>query len=175
MAFPVACAGFDSIKGAKGMKSRVWKVSLLSLVGILPALALLFVSGCSGSSEGSVSGNVSFEGKPLGNGSVAFVIKDKAGKELREVASIQPDGSYAIAKVPVGEVTICVETTQPVDLPKENKVKDGPPQIPMPGGGAGAEKGTYVKIPEKYKDPATSTVKYTVKSGKQKYNIELTK
>jgi len=149
-------------------------VGLRLILGSLPVMLLPLIAGCGGGAgTASVTGNVTYDGKPLGSGVVAFVFKNSAGLEVRETGQIQPDGSYSISRLSPGQVTIIVETIPPVDLPKERKQKDMPDLPPI--GGGDAPKGTFVKIPDKYKDPATSGLTYTVKSGKQKYNIELPK
>jgi hypothetical protein len=73
---------------------------------ILWVLLSLALSGC-GSKVGSVSGKVTYQGKPLSSGLVIFV--DKDGK-VSEPAGIQVDGSYTADNVPVGQMTACVET-----------------------------------------------------------------
>jgi len=133
------------------------------VAGMLLGLAITVVAGCGGQ-KAQVTGKVSYKGTALGNGTVTF--HPKVGARVMG-AAIQPDGTYRIDDAPVGEVTITVETVRPAHTP------------PMPPGMPGADRmgptasGKYVPIPPTYKDPAVSTLTYTVKPGEQTYDIEL--
>src|SRR5437870_10875103 len=69
-------------------------------------LAVVMIAGC-GSKSGSVSGKVTYQGKALTSGLVIFV--DKDGK-VSQPAGIEVDGSYVADQVPVGPLSVCVET-----------------------------------------------------------------
>jgi hypothetical protein len=132
----------------------------------------LGASGCGGS--GTVSGTVSYAGKPLKGGNVIFVGSE--GK--RSISgSIQEDGSYTLAKVPPGPVTVCVETESLNPGAKAlARHYTPPPGMQAPAGldeGNASTAKLYVKIPEKYSKPDQSGLSYTVKSGSQKYDIDL--
>jgi hemoglobin len=94
---------------------------------------------------GTVSGKVTYKGKPLPAGTVAFHSKD--GKAIS--TKLSEDGTYAAEKVPAGEYNLAVETDSAKGSPK------------------------YVAIPAKYADPKTSGLTYTVKKGKQQFDIAL--
>jgi hypothetical protein len=95
-------------------------------------------------------------------------------------STISPDGTYAVADIPVGELIVVVETES------VNPGRKGPTETqdykrrmaavqPSPNGpsGGAADLSKYVKIPEKYAKEKTTPITYTVKAGRQVYNIEL--
>jgi hypothetical protein len=133
--------------------SARWLASTFALL-LLIAVGL---SGC-GRPYGSVSGKVTYQGKALSSGLVVFV--DKDGK-VTQPAGIEVDGSYVAEKVPVGQVTACVET------------------LPLSGGDAGPNaakdqpRPRYTPIPPKYKDAKQSELNLEVKPGPNTYDIEL--
>ena len=139
---------------------------------LLVLLVPLGTSGCGGS--GTVSGTVSYNGKPLKGGNVLFVSPE--GKRSTS-ATIQEDGSYTAPNIPAGPVTVCVETESLNPAGKEPARHYGPP--PGAHAPAGLEQPNpntaklYVRIPEKYATPDQSGLTYTVKSGQQKYDIDL--
>jgi len=150
------------------------------LVLIILALLLPLV-GCSSNQPGSVLGKVSFNGKPLKGGSITFV--PPAGPS--NYSTILEDGSYQIEPVTAGPVKILVETQSL--LPPAALLRRGAPRNAAPEGAAasadlsktsmGAAAGSvnprYVKIPDKYGELSTTDLEYTVKPGKQTYDIDL--
>jgi hypothetical protein len=127
---------------------RVWALVCLGLF----AIGLV---GC-GSSTGSVSGQVSYQGKTVPSGSVTFVT-DKG-----EAAGTSPikDGAYTIHNVPVGKVKIGVSTPPAGGTP--------PPGVPAAG-----TSGTTLQVPDKYRTPDQSGLTLDVKGGEQSHNINL--
>jgi hypothetical protein len=139
-------------------------------LGILAAaLGLLVVSGC-GSNKATLSGKVTYNGKTLGTGTVTF-FGGKDGKQLLASTTIDNEGAYSV-KLPPGSTTITVETVEP-----EKSAMEGMPKpkdmLENTNPGGGAKPGRFVAIPAKYKDPNQSGIKYDVKSGVNKYAIEL--
>jgi hypothetical protein len=139
--------------------------------------ALLLVSsfvsfGCGGPATGTVTGKVYLKDKPLKGGHVTFLTADKA---VSRMAKIGEDGSYTIATVPVGLVKISVETKS------LRQAAASPRNAPPPGQKAPNSTGPdpkemldrYVAIPEKYADPLTSGLEYTVRGGNQPFDIKL--
>jgi hypothetical protein len=140
---------------------------------------LTFAAGCS--SQGSISGNVTYQNKPLTGGTVLFTSTQGRGTRT---AQIGPDGSYSIDKMPAGPVKIAVETSsaQPVQMGFK-----GPPTSMTPPAGANlppgadtstvygstAKKAPVEKIPENFGDPDKSGLTYTVIGGPQTHNIDL--
>jgi hypothetical protein len=121
------------------------RIARFGLFGTLPiTIAILTLPGCG--KTGSVHGKVYYKDKALTNGMVTFVADNKTAGS----ATIQPDGSFAMANVPAGEVTILVTTgiTEPT-------------------------KSAAVTIPKEFSDPAKSKEKYTVATGDQEKDIHL--
>ena len=112
------------------------------------------LAGCGGASNATVSGTVTFQGKPLPSGTVAFFGKDN------QVASgaIESDGHYSVQRVPVGPVKISISTPPP---PSQEAAASGMPTLQT------------IEIPAKYSDPAQSNLTFTVKPGSQEYPIKL--
>jgi hypothetical protein len=96
------------------------------------------------------------------------------------MSTISEDGSYSVLGVASGPVKIRVET-------QSAKPPPGPPPGAGPPGGVSAfgqdsgpnaarrnmSKDRYVEIPAKYAKVETSGLNYTIKSGAQKYDINL--
>lgn len=136
---------------------------------------LLLVEGCGGG-KGTVSGKVSYQGKPVRGGNVAFI--PEAGSPVN--SPIEADGTYTIRKIPPGNVKITVETDS-FRPPLEKAVARGGdakflkqnlekmnPQMADP-----ERAKRYVRIPPQYRDPRQTNLSYEVKSGEQEYNIDL--
>jgi len=143
---------------------------------LLVLLAPLGLSGC-GPGTATVSGKVTIDGKPLKAGNLTF-IPSAAGKQSRGM-TINENGEYKLEHVPVGPVTICVETESLNPAGKRMPPAYKPPagQKAPEGFGSGdsaAEAAKrYVPIPKKYAEKDTSGLTYEVKSGSQEYDIEL--
>jgi hypothetical protein len=123
-------------------------------------LGMAVLSGC-GPRFGTVEGTVTVDGKPANDGTVIFSVGD-----LSAAGTIHPDGSYTAEKVPPGEARIVIHqmmlmggaTNQPGRLPG---IDDAAPTAkPVP-------------IPKKYQSVETSGLSYTITSGTNEINIEL--
>jgi hypothetical protein len=143
----------------------------------------LFALGCG--STGQVSGKVAYQGKPMPGGAVSFMpVSGKGAYTSR----IKADGSYAVFKVPVGEVKIIIlpptvnsdpKVRMMAEAVKSGKMKVSPEELEQmppafrqaiedPGAGSRA-----YPIPKKYTDPEQSDLKYMVTAGNQTYDIDL--
>lgn len=160
--------------------------SALVLVGVLGVL----LPGCS-RPTGSISGKVTYQGKPLKGGNVSF--QSTEGRESF-AATIGEDGTYSVPKIIGGSYKVCVETDSlkpsggapgmskgPSD-PKDAKA--GPPpgaQIPegykvdntAMGARAAENRKRYVQIPPAYAKPETTDLAYEFKGGTETYDINL--
>jgi hypothetical protein len=156
----------------------MWRISCLNRLWLSRnslLLAALLAVGC-GAGSGTVTGKVSYEGKPIPAGRVTFL----DGKGQTYSSPIGDDGGYSIPKVPAGEVKIAVDTGAPppnIPAPAAVKGKTGaPPGVPPEALKAydfEAQRAKYVKIPNKYKDPEKSGLTYTVTGGSQTHDIVL--
>jgi hypothetical protein len=170
------------------MERGSW-IRFASRVGVVALVSAL--AGCgSGSVKGVVTGRVLLDGKPLPGGTITF--RPDNSKEPPAFAEFDSQGRFEVT-VASGECKIMVDN-RGLAPRAENSLKDKlPPGFPpLPpegqknleklkkGGGATGitpEKrdGTYVEIPKKYYDIATSGLTYTVKPGSQEHDVELTR
>src|SRR5262245_35062810 len=113
------------------------------------ALVAAALAGCSsGPKTGDVKGKVTFKGAPVTEGSVTF-LNPKGGGDYE--AKIDPDGSYAIKKVKVGEYV--VEVKPPIHIVDTDPGKSPPAPV---------EK-NMPNIPMKYRQQGSTPLKPTVK------------
>jgi hypothetical protein len=136
--------------------------------GLVAALLLLATVGC-GRKTGSISGKVSYNGKPLPSGSVA--IYGEAGGVAS--SQIEGDGSYTIQRAPLGPAKLTVVTPRPHAQPRRSGRDRAPSKGPGGEQRAAAPEPKPVAIPEKYQDPQQSGLTYTVKPGDQTFDIDL--
>lgn len=139
------------------------------------ALSLAFVSGLTGCGGGpytaTVSGKVTYRGKPLEDGWVAFVHPD--GRFAK--AMIQPDGTYSSPEVPGGQVKVTVisEPTPP-PLPPGARLPGGTRVPPNPTYMEAVKKAlNHARIPDKYRNPDSSGLSLTVNRGSNQFDIPL--
>jgi len=132
-------------------------------------LATLTLAGCP--SKNTVSGTVSYKGKALPAGTIAFFGADNKAVS----AQINKDGTYTATGVPVGSVKVTVQVP-----PQQGS--GGPPQMQggVPGQAehappVGQESGPkeVVPIPPKYASPQTSDLQFDVHRGRNTIDIEL--
>jgi hypothetical protein len=124
------------------------------------AIGILFpiLSGC-GSNDVQVSGTVRYEGQPLPLGIVSF--QPESAKTAQTVR-IRPDGTYVIAKVPVGAVRVAVSTESRSLAPSPPTPDSSPPERPKPP-----------PIPKRYGKFEESGLSFVIQRGAQKYDIDL--
>ena len=105
-----------------------------------------------------VNGTVSYKGERLKSGEVRFF----SGADSRTVL-INPDGTYSIGNCAAGEAKVAIVSTK-ADFPEAKIGKRGV-GLTVPAS----------VIPEKYGDPETSNLLYTLKNpAGQKIDIDLT-
>lgn len=132
------------------------------------ALALLALAGCGGGTA-SVSGKVTFQGKPVVYGTVVLIGADG----LPRSGQIQPDGTFTVPGVAVGTAKAAVSSPPPPGAEPAKKAARGgrdaedderaPPPPPAPVDPA-VVKGWF-PLPEKYGDPDKSGLTVQVGSG----------
>jgi hypothetical protein len=106
-------------------------------------------------------GTVSYGGKPIENGSVAFI---PAGGGAPTAGAVITNGKYAATKVPVGSAK--VQITGAKDAKKQRMYDD--PNAPL-------VMTSSELLPAKYSDPAATELRYEVTAGSQTKNFELPK
>jgi hypothetical protein len=164
-------------------RTSFWRLG----IGLLVLPLGLMAAGC-GSSQGTVSGKVTFQGKVVPGGTVS-IIPAKGGGLVS--GNIQEDGSYTISKVPVGpaKVTVDTEALKPASASAPMQAmgnagyyaKMPTPSPDSPGGGkigvgpklSQGDPKRYMAIPRQYSDPEQSGLSLTVKGGKNEFNIDL--
>jgi hypothetical protein len=116
-------------------------------------LALVAVAGCSNEDKKlTIQGTISYKGQPVRSGFLKFV----GPKEGYTGASIQPDGTFVITGVVPGENKIGVR-----EAPRNSRPSPDEPKTPP------------VVLPEKFRDPETSGVVYTIAPNATEVTIEL--
>lgn len=133
-----------------------------SMTALLLPVLLLAAIGCGGNKSGTVSGTVTFQGKPMPGGYINFYSVTSDGRLLTQKSgSIGGDGAYSVDKVPVGDVKITVQPP-PGELKTDMTDKKGslPKRGPPP-----------VTLPDKYQDVERTDLKYTVAPGNQKHDV----
>ncbi len=166
------------------MKKTIAGVFAFGLMGLVSI-------GCGGgvaNAPSHISGKVTYKGAPVTGGNIGFAAVDGMGSGS---ASIKSDGTYSANDIPAGEMIVTVETESINPGTKTVEYKGG--NTKMPGGGGGSGSGTvkkmvsspkpsyaskgesvYVKIPAKYAKKTSSTLKTTLKPGKNTADFELT-
>lgn len=141
---------------------------------LLPVLGVVAVVGCGGPATTDLTGRVTFNGKPVGAGTIVFTSADGVRQGS---AALLDDGTFRMPDAPIGEVTVHVQTKQFRTLPKRD------PQGTQ--GAKGAESSvargldpdlmgnSYTPIPDRYERPDTSGLKLTVAPGSPRLEIEL--
>lgn len=146
---------------------------------VIPALLLPLASCTKGNKNANadVSGKVTYKGAPVTGGNMLFHVESGGNTPVL----LKPDGTFEGTSLPVGEVTVTIETAIMKTAGGGQQPKYGQGQgqhqagsSPMPPGVSQGQGGTYVKIPEKYEKKETSPLKRTLKSGKQTWDMELT-
>jgi hypothetical protein len=135
-------------------KKRRLPVKLLGLgVIVLVTLGGLLAPAAGRSRDAVVTGQVRFDGQPLGSGTVTFVTA--AGERSTSVA---PDGTYQVA-VPPGPATVLFFNHPPVPPGLQDEPWTEPP---LPA------------VPQRYESPQTSGLTVEVHRGRQVIPIDLT-
>jgi hypothetical protein len=151
------------------------------VAGGLYLCGILLAAGCGG--KGVVSGKVLYKGQPVRGGNVSFI--PEGGGVMS--SPIEEDGNYTIQNVPVGRVTITLETDSirpflqrggpgsapPPELQKNMNSDPAKQDMAKTEAQMADRAKRYVRIPPQYSDPNKSNLTYVVKSGKQEYDIEL--
>ena len=134
--------------------------------GLLLGLLLVpLAAGCGGGKAGAtVSGKVTYQGRALSSGIVTFLPASGPAHHTE----IKSDGSYRMANVPAGPVKIGVQTKS--GQGDSSSKASASPEVgqKMPDT---REKESL--IPVQYTDPNNSQLTYTVKKGKQQFDIDL--
>jgi hypothetical protein len=122
---------------------------------------LLSLAGCSGGMA-DLEGTVSCQRKVVASGSVIVVGKDGGTHS----GSIGADGAYRVTGIPIGSVKIAVSSTDPKKTQTRARKKGEASTKQTDSAG-------WFALPSIYSDLATSPLKTEVKSGANRWDIEL--
>lgn len=130
-------------------------------IGAMLAMVVLTIVtvGC-GSNTGTITGNVTFQGEPITIGTIAFI-----GLSGTVASATIQDGSYTLSDAETGLATVTVTSHEPSPMmhPPTGPDPNAPPPPPL----------KYVPIPDRYSNPKRCGVTYTVRPGKQTYDVVL--
>lgn len=137
-------------------------------IGSLFVFCALCASGC-GSGTATISGRVTFQGKPVAGGSVIVYCSDK--QIVRGI--IGADGSYSIPNVPYGSAVVTVQAHS--RLPQGLRLHQ---TVPPSSGGpipptADVNDTARVIVPQRYALPEESGLSVAVDRGQVTYDIDL--
>jgi len=122
-------------------------------LGVLVLIALVLV-GCKGKQTGTVSGKVTFKGKPLTSGEVQFINPEKGAGSSGQLDS---SGNYTLAgQLEAGKYKVYIQPPTPEQLPP-GKVSTRPP----------------FDVPPKFQDPSQTPISKDVKVGPNDIPIEI--
>ena len=155
----------------------VWVAMILALV--------LAAGGCARTMpKGIVSGRVLLDGKPLPGGEVTF--RAVAPNSTPVIVKLDENGAFPAVELPSGEVNVVVDNRKlapppprgPKPIPKglnaAARAKFTTPANQQHSPSVAAVNGKYVPIPARYiNGEATDELKFTVRPGEQKHDIEL--
>ena len=129
----------------------------------MAALVLLTLVGCgrSGPEMASVSGRVTFEGKPVPKGTIAF--KPVAPNGRTATGAIGPDGSYTLQTEEADDGAQLGEYVVTISAHDEPLLDYTPAQPVKP----------KLLVPAQYEDPEKSGLKKTVVRGSNVFNFDL--
>lgn len=137
------------------------------LFGLLSATVWASACGCSSppqAQETVVTGSVTLDGERLTMGEVYFETEDGKASARGE---LEPDGTFRVPSAPLGKVRAAVRTANFAQYAAQ-KTKDGKTIT------IGGRSGTYVPVPKRYEDTATSGLTFTI-TPDARIDIPLTK
>jgi hypothetical protein len=150
------------------------KDPLVLRIGCLLILGLA-TTGC-GRGTATVSGRVTYKGRPLPSGTVTIYDADSSVR----TGQIAPDGTYVITEIATGSAAITVATTPPLPARELLHITKPPPDPTNPpkvsqvkASGRSETAGRYVPIPARYRKLGESGLRYTVRRGNQTFDIDL--
>jgi hypothetical protein len=128
----------------------------LAVVGLAP-----LACGPSGPEMASISGKVTYGGKPVPKGTITFIPSSPGGRNA--VGVIGPDGSYTLQTEKPGDGALLGDYIVTVSAHDE-AVLDYIPAKPVE---------PKLLAPAKYENPKTTDLKATVKRGASPVNFDL--
>ncbi len=126
---------------------------------VLMVVALVTLVGCSKTvKKVTINGTISYKGQPVRSGILQFVGTDGA----YSAAVIQSDGTFIITDVIPGDVKVGVmEAPQGSGSSSGESKSEGTPKTPP------------VSLPDKYRNPETSGLTYTITAETRELTIKI--
>ena len=123
--------------------------------------ASLFLTGCRGELDATVSGRVTVNGRPAPIGEVTFYPADGDATRPTPRGMIERDGTYTLrvgarTGLPAGDYKVAVQV---MDVPPPPKGTEPPAAMPL--------------SPPRYGDPKTSGLEFTVAPGANSIDLSL--
>ena len=140
----------NMVHAARGMRAP-------ASVGVCIALAALV--GCGNATKATVAGKVTYKGSPLTGGALTLHPAQGGGPFS---VFIRTDGTFNVGDAPIGPMDVAISTDDVVDASPAGSV---PPEL---------KPAKKVAIPERYKDPETSGLRWDVKPGMNARDFDLT-
>ena len=139
------------------------------VASVLLLAAASFMAGCN-STNNTLTGKVTFRGKPVTYGSVLVLCADGS----QRTGNIQPDGTYTVTDLPTGAVKLAVISPEPPD-PRDQLPHPLPPGAPgaPPADLPPIDRSRWFALPDEFGDPEKSGKTATVSSGTTEFDIEL--
>jgi hypothetical protein len=137
------------------------------IAAILLLVLLVGAGGCG--KTATVTGNVTYQGRPVTYGSVIFLNADKTARSC----AIATDGSYRVEGVLPGTVSIAVISRDPAKgrsavrgrkSTSPAKTAGASPSVPATG---------WFPLPSRFESPASSGLSCDVSSGLSSHDIDL--
>ncbi|QJX00852.1 carboxypeptidase-like regulatory domain-containing protein [Frigoriglobus tundricola] len=137
----------------------------------LTVAVIAFLSGCGGS--GDLTGTVRYRDQPLSSGTVQV----RGADGIVRSAPIESDGTYTIPNLPTGAVAVSVTCRDPREVEysraKAAGGRGGPPTSAAKAGGKVASQEGFSLIPAAYSELERSGLGTTLRSGPNRYDIDL--
>jgi hypothetical protein len=157
-----------------------WRVRR-AIAGLFLLATIVFVDGCKSTKKTTLTGKVSYNGKPVTGGDITlFPTDDKANPVS---INISPSGTYEFFGPPIGDMKVTISTDslrnqqggayqmpqgmnqKPPEGKDENKFSDVMSGTNMP---------KYVPIPQIYNDKKTTPLTVTINPGANTKDFDLT-
>ena len=132
--------------------------------------AALAAAGCGEGRNCTLTGKVSYQGKPV----VYGVVLVQCADGTRSATNIRPDGSYTVERLLAGPVKIGVNSPEPPD-PAAQPGRAAQPARPAgpPANPPAVDKSKWFKVPDEFGDAETSGKTTTVAAGTTHFDIQL--
>jgi hypothetical protein len=153
----------------KWTEKRVYQVAggVAGFGVLVIVLAMIF----SGPRKATVTGRVTFQGKPVIWGSVIVVGADGRAAS----GAIEPDGTYRVENASPGSVNVGVVSRDPLVQHWATSLKTtrARPSAKVFTTAPPVDRKRWFPIPQQYEEPASSGVTLTLKSGTNETDISL--